>query len=1664
MPSELIKRAISLARSGQTEEARDILKDVIASNPNIEAAWLWLAYVSPTYQDRIDVMERCLHYIPDSDEALRRLDYFRVKQEQSRIRKMQQASDQNVSYRLENARQELLDFGLRNPLINFRMLKSKGVQVVNESPDEVFHVLVTDGRAMSFLSTPDELDQPNPEEQSEADTIEDDIEKMLAQPDEQDRVANNHSQENQLLTKHTSKELQKRLLNTYYSSRTYIEEQGVNVLYIALGMLQWYESENSEIERKAPLLLIPVEIYRTDVRTRFRIRYTEDDIGENLSLRAKLSAEFRIEIPAISDYEDLDVEGYLGEVADAVRAFPRWNVDTGSVVLGFFSFGTFLLYHDLEEELWPETAQPNTHPILRALLTDGFRPTRSPIDDNTLIDDVVQPMDMHLVVDADSSQVTALLDVRVGRNLVIQGPPGTGKSQTITNIIAEAVGQGKTVLFVAEKMAALEVVKRRLDQVGLGDACLELHSHKTKKKAVLGELERTLGLGRPQMAGDKIDIRLLRNHRDRLNNHSAIINTAIGQSGVTPFQAYGHWLRVANRLKNIETPSLDRVKMTEWTKAVFVQHKETVARLQALLAGMGTPIQHPYWGSRKRTFAPGERRQLEMACKAAVEAVDSLEKAAGQLTDHLGLRNIASRDQVSSLIRVATLIQMAPDLQGVQVASPAWLASAGAICDSLDAGERLSGIHSRHDSVVIPEAWKQDVLGIRKAYVAYGTKWWKFMSREFRGAKNDLAGLCQKELPKKVDDQLELVEAILEGQRLSTQLEQHENTLSKLFGPKWLRQESDWDHLRTIAGWLNSIFRDVEDGKVPAESIDYVASGIDNVLLGGMVMEVQEDFEEHAKRLQGLFAEADISESVRADKYSMSRMTFLQQREFLGVWSRNINRLQEIVAFNHLVDELSAVALTPLIQVAATWHLAGEHLVNLFERTWYDQLIEKAFHDHPELAAFDGDTHNRSVEQFCRLDQLAFRVNQLRLAEKHWNKLPQYAAGGQLGILQREFAKKRRHLPIRKLMKQAGNPIQAMKPVFMMSPLSIANYIPPGSVDFDLVLFDEASQVKPVHAFGAILRGRQAVVVGDSRQLPPSSFFDQVVEFDDDWDSATADMESILGLFYAQGAPQRMLNWHYRSRHESLIAVSNFEFYENKLVVFPSPDSQRNDFGLVFHYLPNTVYDRGRSRANSKEAQAVAKAVMQHARTKPEQTLGVASFSTSQMQAIQNELEILRRQDPACERFFSSHPEEPFFVKNLENVQGDERDVVIISVGYGRSADGKVTMNFGPLNKEGGDRRLNVLITRARCRCEVFTNLSADDIDLSRTQAPGVIALQRYLKYAETGQLDIPVPTDRDADSPFEQEVAKALRHKGYRVQHQVGSGGFFIDLAVVDDQRRGRYLLGIECDGATYHSARSARDRDRLRQQVLERLGWRITRIWSTDWFQNPAREIQRVVAAIEKSRKEVSNSGSGLELANKQLTQRVIRTDNRLELKQVQTRDYEQSSFSIRYRGDLHEAPQRKFIEWIVRVVEVEGPVHIDEVARRICRAAGVRRVGNRIRGSIERAALSAVRAERIDKRGDFLWRTGESNARARNRAGMPNSARQIEYVAPEEIMAAAITVVTNSLGMQLEEIPQAVSRRLGFKRTTEDMGKRIGNIVDKLIESGELVIKGGYVVNGK
>ncbi|OON70843.1 DUF3320 domain-containing protein [Hymenobacter sp. CRA2] len=1621
----------------------------------------------------------------------------------------------SLTARLDASRQELLDLGLRNPLLNLRPSKAQGVTVVQEESAQVLDILVRQGKTMYFSAAPEPVRQKPVQARAEAseaaaegEVAEQELTASAAESAEVEVPTLEHYLEehppaelsgaaqqalltdNRLQTAEPLARLETRLLNTYYTARTSLEETGVNILYLALGQLSWYEAESSSEPRLAPLVLVPVVLERGTVAERFKLTYSGAEVEGNLSLQARLKADFGIQLP-LPDLDNQPLPEYFAAVREALGGHSRWGVEADAIALGFFSFSKLMLYRDLDPATWPATAEGTSalleHPAIRALLDHetGFDDAALSVGEQAFLDTESPAHELHQVLDADSSQLLALLAVQEGRNLVIQGPPGTGKSQTIANLLAEAIGAGKKVLFVAEKMAALEVVKRRLDALDLGAACLELHSHKANKKSLHDELKATLALGRPAATTAAQDqAAQLPRYRLALNDYALAVNAPIGRSRRTAQQVAGELLRLRAEQGAAELPRIPFGGLPEWTDADAAHAEDLAARLQATLLKTGVPRQLRFWGSELIVLLPADQDQLTRHLQQAAAAVTGLQQQAEALARRLQLPVPTTRAAAEALLPAARHAQLAPALAGVAVADAAWAQQASALHEIMEAGAAHNALHQQYDALLLPEAWQQQLLTERAAVLAYGDKWWKFLSGDFRRARKRLQSLWRTAMPAESAALVAAIDAVHDAGRHAQTVADARSLGQRLFGPGWQDLRSDWPALRRTADYLALTHQRIQRGELPAALLGYLESQSGtqghngataeqpsttttpdelNQLLAGL----EAALAQHRAAVQAVVEALRLNEARRfGPDGRLQFQPFAEQSAVLAAWQTHLPELHLATEWNNVAAAAQAEHRPELLVLAEAWPEAAQHLRAAVRQTWLEFLQKQAYEQHPALRQFERASHEETAARFRQADRASLLHNRARAMTRHHDGLPNPqlpTAGGQMGILKNEFAKKTRHLPIRQLMQKAGRVVQAIKPVFMMSPLSVASFLPPGAVEFDLVVFDEASQVKPVDALGAVARGKKLVVVGDSKQLPPTSFFDSLTGTGEaaDEENVTADIQSILELCKARQMPERMLRWHYRSLHQSLIAASNHLFYDDKLVIFPSPGGQ-GQLGLVYHHLPETYYERGTTRTNPREAQAVAEAVLHHARTTPRLTLGVVAFSTVQRQAIQDALEVLRRQHPETEAFFAAHRHEPFFIKNLENVQGDERDVMLISIGYGRTKDGYLSMSFGPLNGEGGERRLNVLITRAKQRCEVFTNLTADDLDLNRTRARGVAALKTFLNFAQHGRLNQNEETGREMESPFEEAVYRALAARGYQLRPQIGSQGFYIDLAVVDPDQPGRYVLGIECDGAMYHSARSARDRDRLRQQVLEAVGWRLHRIWSTDWFRDPARETERAVQAIEEARRLAALDEPDQqeeELLTEPAT--LEREEPAAPTANPAVEAYQVALLPNAIRQqELHQYGLGQLAKWLSVVVGVESPVHIEEATRRLAHASGATQVGVRIRKVGRDAALLAQNLHYLRQQGDFLWAPAMQQPSLRDRSQLPAISRKLPFVAPEELALALRTVVEQSFALPREAVFLPAVRLLGFARLSDDMRQHLEPVLAGLLARGELVELNGIL----
>lgn len=780
------------------------------------------------------------------------------------------------------------------------------------------------------------------------------------------------------------------------------------------------------------------------------------------------------------------------------------------------------------------------------------------------------------------------------------------------------------------------------------------------------------------------------------------------------------------------------------------------------------------------------------------------------------------------------------------------------------------------------------------------------------------------------------------------------------------------------------------------------------------------------------------------------------------------NLLEEWVDYRNIKKRCAEAGLWEYLKVIeGQKNLDCELIVDAYLKRFYHLWMDAVLPEFPAVQNFRTRVHTQTINDFCELDKNQLKIAQARVREKAQSRIPDFnsinGARDEISILKRELNKQRCIMPLRKLFMAIPNLVTTLRPCFMMSPLSVSVFLEAKSYDFDMVIFDEASQVHTEDAIGAIMRGKQVIIVGDTNQLPPTNFFIKTAnndDFDVDTDENTESVEaeafeSILDEAVSV-LPERSLRWHYRSRHEHLIAFSNIKVYNGQLITFPSPTEKAPDFGVEYIYVKDGVYDRGGRKDNVAEATKVAELVFEHFQNHPDRTLGVVTFSEAQQDSIDAAIRQKRLQNPRFDSFFMEDKEEPFFIKNLENVQGDERDTIIFSIGYAKDNRGIMYMNFGPLSRDGGYRRLNVAITRAKYNVKLVGSIQPTDIDIDRSNSEGVRMLRSYIEFAQNGikaiEKELTVSNDSTFDSPFEESVYDFLHSKDYNVMTQVGCSGFRIDMAVKHPKLNGKFCIGIECDGASYHSSRTARERDRLRQAVLEGMGWSIYRIWSTDWIKDPKSEKEKLINAIDtalnyaSSETDIDNSK---EENNEELPN--IEIEEKVELPHSDKIEY---GFEIYKRASISGSPYdlfnfREVDDILLDIIRVEQPIHFDEICKRIYPALGRQKVTSFVRDEV-RAKLTSYTLGKQIQRDKKRFVRMKDNFELKVRIPDPDDdyIRPINNICDEELALAMKTIVQKSFGITPDDLILITAREFGFKRTGENINRVLNEVYKKIL----------------
>lgn len=1569
-------------------------------------------------------------------------------------------SNLSIKAALDKLRHNLLDIGTRNRLISapFKNSRANALEVVDELADEIFRLLWVEGRSFTFLS--------NPDEKKDEEEAQDDGQPVYLPPEDEEvddgtGIAARHS-DTRLQTRLYKETLQKRLVALTRDSNLFEEEQGVNILFLGVGFLKWFDARSSDTERFAPLILLPVSLERDQIRSRFKLKRRDEDIEVNLSLRAKLKEDFSISLPDFPDGDDWLPSDYFSRVSKAVEQKDRWSVEADRMLLGFYSFSKFLLYRDLDATEWPQQSDLTTNGLISGLLVDGFGADDLGMLETQGLDDVLDPEDLGHVKDADASQAMVIKLAADGRNLVVQGPPGTGKSQSIANIIAAAARKGKSVLFIAEKMAALDVVYNRLLEVGLGPLCLELHSRKANKKAVVEEIKKTIELGR--VSGGASDTAAqTKTVRDKLNQISNLLHSPLDGMDETPFQVLAElvWLREEG-LKPCDLP-VDPSLLASMEK--HGQGLGALAKLSDRTSEVGPSSLHPWRGVEKR-FTPMDIDRLKPKISELQGFVVALLAAYAKANEVVRIAADVDTATLQSVAEWLVALSKMPDEADTTLAKGRVREFPERALELLSQAETTQQKYETALDGAKELALDQDWSETRQAIAMYGKSLFRFLNGKFKRALALLGSVMDVELTKVHEERLSQIDRFIDYQLAEKKLSAVDEEAKALFGSAWRGRLTNVKPLRSAIEWFVE-----HNGLLTSHDslIEVLVHCPGKQELSDLLNGLQKAIAAYADAWKDVRDRLGLNLAIAFPQHDSGRPVTVGDK--LTSWQSNFERLDEWFAFRADETICRDLGLGAFVDALAKGKLSPGEAINAYRYARAEALWKLMIEREPSLLGISGEERNELIDRFRSLENELFIATAREIAAKHAASIPA-GAQGQMGVIRGETGKRRNHRPIRKLVEDAGDALQQIKPVFLMSPISVAQYLPPGRLNFDLVLIDEASQVRPEDSIGAIARGRSAVVVGDSKQLPPTSFFDRTLgnvgQDEEDEETEVAQpgvsagaMESILTLCDARGMPSKTLQWHYRSRHPSLIQVSNDTFYENKLKFPPSPQVAGRD-GLLFNKVEG-VYDRGKSRTNKIEAQKVAEAVMRHAKATPRLSLGVVTLSTAQRNMIEGELELLRAANPELEHFFSKEKHEPFFIKNLENVQGDERDVIFISVCYARDENGYMSQSFGPVNSPGGERRLNVLFTRAKLRCEIFASITEQDVEIRGANVPtGRRALHAYLKFARTGETDVPEASGKGPDSLFEEAVMKKLRGAGYTVDPQVGSAGFYVDMAVRDPDNPDTYLLGVECDGATYHSAAWARERDRLRQQVLEAKGWTLHRIWSTDWFQRPEQEFQKLLEAIDRAK---ASQEADAKVREEDLQESIALNFVREEAPEDDADDvsvpYEEAKCApIRGYNEPHLVPAYKLADLVHSIVEVEEPIHEDEVARRVAKTWGLQKAGSRIRSNVATAVSAAKRNGTVVGDG-FLKTHKGSPVLVRDRSEVESSTlKKAEYLPPEEIDQAIRESVHRNVAVAAEDIARDVARAFGFKSTSAQLKSVICSRVGSLQANGELEENGGQL----
>lgn len=1525
---------------------------------------------------------------------------------------------------------KLLDLSLRNKLINFKISPSNPQLVYNNASQMLEELLKKD---KIYLYPNDKVLPPNTYYEYSDDTTNiDDLAKRGIYA---------------ICTTDST------LKSLFRAGNSSIEETGSNNLYLSFGLIN-FTPKNSKKSLLAPVFLIPVRGKNKRTINGYELLLDCDNIAINTTVLEYLNQTCDISFESLYDIDkeisNLNIASVFNAIREKTSSECMIAVDDNKVFLSTFSFANYILWEDIHNR----KEQLLENKVIKGFV-DGL-PIKHEFEFEFDVDKDFNPDDLAIPLPADSSQIKAIALSTKGESFVLDGPPGTGKSQTIVNMIINAMYNGKTVLFVAEKMAALEVVKKRIDDINLGCFCLELHSHKANKRAVLDQIGKALAHDHTKSPATFTEqINELAKNREYLNDFVKRIHEK--RFVYSLHDAIVHYFSKEDYLIDLK---VDQNKYLQITENNLKDINELFEKLNSIKKQYGEYIDSPYYAFDISNYVFTMKEALYDEVLDLKEKLKLLNGKLLELSNYVNANINFSFENVKTLIKMLEIV-LTGKVVFNNLYSNALYSNNTTSIELIEKGIICDGLKEQ-----ICKVYNEDVFNINVNELLTKLNNSNFLTKFFiqTSVKKTLKPyLINKNHKIDNDTLITTLEQILKYQLNRKYLNENSNFLKSLFGEKY-------EELSLNSLLMKEYYNNTYLFKQYLDTLNYenaLEDNVFNIITSFKNISCEINTNDHAKyKIQKTIEVYNaylVSEKTLIDNFelNLNKFTFRNEKNAYSLYERivcmmeeQISRFEGVSLYNKCFDELNNAFLPDeFISYYKEGKCSLNDLYSHFTACYNYALINEYFKDY-YFIEFSGLLFDNAIRKYNELLDQYTELIIMETASKITKNYPVnnfgYAKSTAIYGLQRCIKNGGHKTTIRNILIEYGKLIRKICPCFLMSPMSAAQYLSLDSEKFDIVIFDEASQIPTCEAIGAISRGNSLIVAGDPEQMPPTTFFQTIIGNNEiaEIGNNFEDLESLLDDSLALGMVRNRLLWHYRSTHESLIAFSNNMFYDHSLYTFPSPDNSNQR--VSFEYVGG-VYDSG---VNEKEASAIVKEVIRRFKD-PElckKSIGIITFNMKQQELILEKINELFENNPKFNEINESNKDK-LFVKNLENVQGDERDVILFSVGFGYNKDKKFHLHFGPLSLEKGERRLNVAVTRSKVEMKVFASIHGHDINTFKTKNRGAEVLREFLIYAEFGMSSLIMENAHQfiPHMGIEKEIQEELLKRGIDSDILVGDSKLKLNLCVKDVS--GNYVLGIICDGGVNARESTCRDRNCVQIRTLQRLDWNIINIYSIDYIKNKEQVLNMIIEAIDKKNAIIDVIDDSIDVVFEKEVVDVYK----------KAKPYVKYNFNIHFNYDamIEEYVQKGIVNELTNIIDFEGPIAYTLLLERFKELIGVSKAGARVKRLFDKHLSAVARDKKPELTQVIYFSKGTKESDIDYYRISNNAQRDITEIPACEIKVAMKDILELQGSIKYDDITHILANFFGIKALTQTASDKFGKLIKYVVlNNTEFIVKDNYL----